>query len=91
MKENTLNNVIKQLENKGYIVEYDFTNTVLEIEKESVIIDVTPYLVDDGKIEDVTIDKIINENIESMCFEFYGYTLNFPNASELIKEIEESF
>lgn len=92
MKENTLNNVIKQLENKGYIVEYDETKTVLEITNfDGIYEDITPTFIHDGKIEDLIIPKFLDEDLGNVCIDFYNYTLNFPNSQELIKEIENVF
>lgn len=93
MKENTLNNVIKQLENKGYIVEYDETITVLEITSpEGIYEDITPVYIRDGEVESMfIIPDFLDEDLGNVCIDFYSYTLNFPTVQELIKEIENVF
>ena len=92
MSNNTLNNAIRQLENKGYIVEYDETKTILEIINiDGVCEDITPVFISDGKVESLTIPEFLDEDLGNMCIDFYGYTLNFPTVQELIKEIENVF
>ena len=88
---NTLNNVIKTLESKGYTVE-QVDGMALEIENpESIIEYITPSFIGDGVALDLPIDNFINESTENMTFELYGWTLNFPTAKELIIEIEKIF
>lgn len=90
---NTLTNVIEVLESKGFMVEYDKTNTVLEIESPNgAYEDITPKFIRNEKIEDdFIISDFIDEDTRNICFDFYGYTLNFPTSKELINEIEKSF
>ena len=91
--KNTLNNVIETLESKGYEFEYDETITVLEITSPGgAYEDITPRFIRDGKVESLfIIPDFLDEDLGNVCIDFYGYTLNFPNAQELIKEIENTF
>lgn len=91
--ENTLNNVIETLESKGYEFEYDETITVLEITSPSgAYEDITPSFIRDRKVESLfIIPDFLDEDLENVYIDFYGYTLNFPTTQELIKEIENVF
>lgn len=91
--KNTLNSVIETLESKGYEFEYDDTVTVLEITSPSgAYEDITPSFIRDGKIESTfIIPDFLDDDLGDMCIDFYGYTLNFPTATELLNEIENIF
>lgn len=93
MKENTLNTVIRELENKGYIFDYDETTTVLEItDPDGVCEDIMPVYIRDGKVESMfIIPDFLDEDLGNVCIDFYSYTLNFPTVQELITEIENVF
>ncbi|ANT44679.1 hypothetical protein HOR18_gp016 [Staphylococcus phage vB_SscM-1] len=90
--KNTIKSVIEVLENKGYTVEQAEENRMLEvISPAGVVEDITPSFVNAGAVEDLPISEFINEDTRNICFEFYGWTLNFPTAKELITEIEKVF
>ena len=90
--KNTLNTVITVLENKGYTVEQSEDNITLEfISPEGIVEDITPRFINNGVVQDLPVNKFINEDTTNMCFEFYGWTLNFPTSKELITEIKKVF
>ena len=90
--KNTIESVIEVLENKGYTVEQSEDNITLEfISPEGVVEDITPSFIDNGVVQDLPINKFINEDTTNMCFDFYSWTLNFPTSKELITEIEKVF
>lgn len=95
--KNTLTNVIEILENKGYVIDYDETSTVLEIEhtNHDSMVDVTPIYLGHDSDDLFIIQDFEDCNIEFMNFGITNYpeqkTVEGTTVSELVKEIEESF
>lgn len=89
---NTLTNAIEVLESKGYVISYDETNTVLEIEKDYNMIDITPIYLGTDSDALFIIQDFVDCNLETMDFEITNYptqkTVEGTTISELIKEIE---
>ena len=92
---NTLTNAIEVLESKGYVISYDETNTVLEIEKDYNMVDITPIYLGTDSDALFIIQDFVDCNLETMDFEITNYptqkTVEGTTISELIKEIENTF
>lgn len=94
---NTLTNAIEILENKGYIVDYDETNTVLEIEhtNHDSMVDITPIYLGTDNDDLFIIQDFEAASVDLMNFQITNYptqkTVEGTTISELIKEIEEIF
>lgn len=89
---NTLTNAIEVLESKGYVISYDETNTVLEIEKDYNMVDITPIYLGTDSDNLFIIQDFVDCNLGTMDFEITNYptqkTVEGTTISELIKEIE---
>lgn len=94
MNKNTLNNVIKQLENKGYKINIDNDYSRLEIISPNGYnyLDIKPIYIKNNEIYyNYSITDFIDKDLSNVCIEFYNYFLDYPTSNKLIKEIEESF
>lgn len=94
---NSLTNVIETLESKGYVIGYDETNTVLEIEHtdHDNMVDITPIYLGHDNDDLFIIQDFEDCNIEFMNFEITNYptqkTVKGTTSQELVKEIENIF